>query len=66
MRIGGVGALQKAVDDKNFDTPDLVAAGERLKELVDLQPFQKGFLGAEYGSRTGRPPRWATAVRPWS
>ncbi|WP_030490622.1 extracellular solute-binding protein [Micromonospora chokoriensis] len=54
MRIGGVGALQKAVDDKNFDTPDLVAAGERLKELVDLQPFQKGFLGAEYGSPDGQ------------
>ncbi|MFD6683005.1 extracellular solute-binding protein [Micromonospora parva] len=54
MRIGGVGALQKAVDDKNFDSPDLVAAGDRLKELVDLQPFQKGFLGAAYGTPDGQ------------
>ena len=23
-------------------------AGARLKELVDLQPFQTGFLGADY------------------
>ncbi|MEU7848889.1 extracellular solute-binding protein [Micromonospora parva] len=54
MRIGGVGALQKAVDDKNFDSPDFVAAGDRLKELVDLQPFQKGFLGAAYGTPDGQ------------
>ncbi|MEV1076370.1 extracellular solute-binding protein [Micromonospora parva] len=54
MRIGGVGALQKAVDDRNFDSPDLVAAGDRLKELVDLQPFQKGFLGAAYGTPDGQ------------
>ncbi|MEU8421346.1 extracellular solute-binding protein [Micromonospora sp. NPDC048835] len=54
MRIGGVGALQKAVDDKNFDSSDFVAAGDRLKELVDLQPFQKGFLGAAYGTPDGQ------------
>ncbi|MFI6162431.1 raffinose/stachyose/melibiose transport system substrate-binding protein [Micromonospora haikouensis] len=54
MRIGGLGALQQAAKDKNFDTPDFVAAGDRLKELVDLQPFQKGFLGAEYGSPDGQ------------
>jgi raffinose/stachyose/melibiose transport system substrate-binding protein len=54
MRIGGLEALQQAAKDKNFDTPDFVAAGERLKELVDLQPFQKGFLGAEYGSPDGQ------------
>ncbi|MEU7611733.1 extracellular solute-binding protein [Micromonospora sp. NPDC049204] len=54
MRIGGKDALQKAVTDKNFDSPDLVAAGDRLKELVDLQPFQKGFLGASYSSPDGQ------------
>ncbi|HTF08827.1 MAG TPA: extracellular solute-binding protein [Asanoa sp.] len=54
MRIGGLEALQRAAGDKNFDTPDFIAAGERLKELVDLQPFQKGFLGAEYGSPDGQ------------
>lgn len=54
MRIGGLGALQQAAKDKNFDTPDFVAAGQRFKELIDLQPFQKGFLGAEYGSPDGQ------------
>ncbi|TDB75875.1 extracellular solute-binding protein [Micromonospora sp. KC723] len=54
MRIGGLDALRQAAKDKNFDTPDFVAAGERLKELVDLQPFQRGFLGAEYGSADGQ------------
>ncbi|NBE79973.1 extracellular solute-binding protein [Micromonospora rubida] len=54
MRIGGLGALQQAAKDHNFDTPDFVAAGDRLKELVDLQPFQKGFLGADYSSPDGQ------------
>lgn len=54
MRVGGLGALQKAATDKNFDTPDFIAAGTRLKELVDLAPFQSGFLGAEYGSPDGQ------------
>ena len=54
MRIGGLGALQQAGEDNNFATPDFVAAGQQLKELVDLQPFQKGFLGAEYGSPDGQ------------
>ncbi|MBX7268241.1 extracellular solute-binding protein [Micromonospora sp. Llam7] len=54
MRIGGLEALQRAAEDKNFDTPVFVAAGRRLKELVDMQPFQKGFLRAEYGSEDGQ------------
>ncbi|WP_229402344.1 extracellular solute-binding protein [Micromonospora okii] len=54
MRVGGLGALQQAAKDGNFDTPDFVAAGERLRELIDLQPFQKGFLGADYSSPDGQ------------
>ncbi|MEV6810675.1 extracellular solute-binding protein [Micromonospora sp. NPDC051296] len=54
MRIGGLEALKQAAEQKNFDTPDFVAAGERFKELIDLQPFQRGFLGAEYGSPDGQ------------
>jgi len=48
IRIAGVDALKQAAADKNFDNPDFVAAGQRLKELVDLEPFQTGFLGAGY------------------
>jgi raffinose/stachyose/melibiose transport system substrate-binding protein len=54
MRIGGLGALQQAAKDKNFDTPDFVAAGTAVKELVALSPFQKGFLGADYSSPDGQ------------
>jgi raffinose/stachyose/melibiose transport system substrate-binding protein len=54
MRVAGLDALKAAAESKSFENPDFVAAGDRLKELVDLQPFQKGFLAAEYGSPDGQ------------
>ncbi|NUR26527.1 MAG: extracellular solute-binding protein [Catenulispora sp.] len=54
MRVGGLAALQQAAKDNNFDTPDFVAAGQHLKDLVDLKPFQKGFLGAAYTAPDGQ------------
>jgi raffinose/stachyose/melibiose transport system substrate-binding protein len=54
MRIGGLDLLKQAGADGNFDKPDFVAAGARLKELVDLAPFQKGFLAATYSSPDGQ------------
>jgi raffinose/stachyose/melibiose transport system substrate-binding protein len=54
MRVAGLDALKAAAESKSFESPDFVTAGERLKELVDLQPFQKGFLAAEYGSPDGQ------------
>jgi len=54
MRVAGLDALKQAAVDKSFDNPDFVAAGERLKELVDLQPFQKGFLAATYDQPDGQ------------
>jgi raffinose/stachyose/melibiose transport system substrate-binding protein len=54
MRIAGLDALKQAAVDDDFNKPDFVAAGARLKELVDLQPFQKGFLGAGYGTADGQ------------
>jgi raffinose/stachyose/melibiose transport system substrate-binding protein len=54
MRIGGLDALRQAGEDKNFNTPDFIGAGTRLKELVDLAPFQTGFLGAGYGNPDGQ------------
>ena len=48
MRIGGLAALQQAADDQGLHQPRLRRRpAQQLKELVDLQPFQKGFLGAE-------------------
>ncbi|WP_030418682.1 extracellular solute-binding protein [Streptomyces sp. SCSIO 75703] len=54
MRTAGATALQKAGDDKDFTGDDFVQAGQHLEELVDLQPFQKGFLGAAYSTPTGQ------------
>ncbi|MBQ0830663.1 extracellular solute-binding protein [Streptomyces tagetis] len=54
MRTAGADALQKAGDDKDFTGEDFVQAGQHLQELVDLQPFQKGFLGAAYSTPTGQ------------
>ncbi|MGJ5750076.1 raffinose/stachyose/melibiose transport system substrate-binding protein [Streptomyces puniciscabiei] len=54
MRTAGVDALRKANEKKDFSDAGFVQAGQHLKDLVDLQPFQKGFLGAAYSSPTGQ------------
>ncbi|GAA0637932.1 extracellular solute-binding protein [Streptomyces thermocarboxydovorans] len=54
MRTAGIDALTKANEEKDFTGPGFVEAGEHLKELVALQPFQKGFLGASYSTPTGQ------------
>ncbi|MFR0353989.1 extracellular solute-binding protein [Streptomyces sediminimaris] len=54
MRTAGIQALQKANDDKDFTAPGLVQAGRHLQDLVRLQPFQKGFLGAAYSTPNGQ------------
>jgi raffinose/stachyose/melibiose transport system substrate-binding protein len=54
MRTAGIAALQKASDDKDFSDPGLIQAGQHLQDLVKLQPFQKGFLGASYSTPTGQ------------
>src|SRR4051812_46201262 len=54
MRVGGLDALRQAAAEKNFTTPDFVAAGTHLAELVALQPFQTGFLAAGYSTPDGQ------------
>ncbi|NGN67013.1 extracellular solute-binding protein [Streptomyces sp. A7024] len=53
LRLAGVDGMQKAADDEDFSGDAFVKAGEHLMELVDLKPFQKGFLGAAYATPTG-------------
>ena len=43
-----------ATDKRLHRRPTSSQAGAQLKELVDLQPFQKGFLGAGYGTPDGQ------------
>lgn len=66
MRVAGLPALQQAATTKDFTGAGFVQAGTHLKELVDLQPFQTGFLGAGYSTPAARPRPWATARPPWS
>jgi raffinose/stachyose/melibiose transport system substrate-binding protein len=53
MRIGGKDVFNNAAKDGSFDGPDFVRAGQEVKKLVDLQPFQKGFLGAKFDTPDG-------------
>lgn len=53
-RIAGLPAIAQAQKDGNFNTPDFIAAGAELKKLVDLQPFQKGFLAAQFDQPGGQ------------
>lgn len=53
MRIGGAQVFTNAAANNDFQGPDFIAAGQHLKELVDLQPFQKGFLGAKFDTPDG-------------
>ncbi|MGI8332070.1 extracellular solute-binding protein [Actinomadura scrupuli] len=54
MRVGGLSALKQAAVTKDFNGPAFVEAGRHLKELVDLAPFQQGFLGAGFDTPNGQ------------
>lgn len=54
MRIGGMAAMEQAAESNDFGGPAFVGAGERLKQLVDLQPFQNGFQNAGYDTPGGQ------------
>ncbi|MFC5395008.1 ABC transporter substrate-binding protein [Bosea vestrisii] len=47
MRLGGKAAIQAALkgQDGGFEGENFQKSGELFKQLVDLQPFQNGFLG---------------------
>jgi raffinose/stachyose/melibiose transport system substrate-binding protein len=53
MRIGGVDVYNQAAQTNDFSGPAFVQAGQQLKRLVDLQPFQKGFEGAKFDTPDG-------------
>jgi raffinose/stachyose/melibiose transport system substrate-binding protein len=49
IREGGKAAFDAAYTRQgSFADPPFVKAGEDLKQLIDLQPFQEGFLGQAY------------------
>jgi raffinose/stachyose/melibiose transport system substrate-binding protein len=54
MRVAGLAALQQTYSTNDFNGPGFVQAGRHLKELVDLDPFQRGFLNAAYPTSDGQ------------
>lgn len=54
LRIAGLEGLKQAATDHDFTKPDFLAASQQVKALADLQPFQKGFLGAAYSTPDGQ------------
>ncbi|QRV24315.1 ABC transporter substrate-binding protein [Marinomonas foliarum] len=55
MRQAGQQGIQDAIDKKGdgFAGKDFIKAGEELKRLVDLNPFQPGYLAASFGDSSG-------------
>ena len=50
VRVGGQAAFDAAASRSgSFADPPFVQAGEKIQELVALEPFQDGFLGATWG-----------------
>jgi raffinose/stachyose/melibiose transport system substrate-binding protein len=54
LRQGGVASMTQAAKTGAFDAPVFVTAGAKLVELVELEPFQPGFLGAKYMANDGQ------------
>jgi raffinose/stachyose/melibiose transport system substrate-binding protein len=56
IRIGGKDAFEAALrgEGKGFADTTFVRAGETFKQLVDLKPFQPGFLGVTYPQSAGQ------------
>ncbi len=53
LRIAGKDAMASAGQDGNFTSPGFVKAGEELKKLIDLKPFQDGHLAAPWDGAGG-------------
>lgn len=52
VRLGGQPAFDKAYSRSgSFADETFVKAGEKLKELIDLEPFEDGFLGLGYNDQ---------------
>lgn len=53
VRLGGADAMNQIAADNNFSVPNVIGAGEKVAELVALEPFQEGFLGAGWDAPDG-------------
>ena len=51
--IAGKDAMAQAGEDGSFDSEGFVKAGEELKRLIDMEPFQEGLLAAPWDGAGG-------------
>jgi raffinose/stachyose/melibiose transport system substrate-binding protein len=45
--------MNQVASDLDFNTPEFVEAGNQLQRLIDLEPFQAGFLAAPWDGPDG-------------
>jgi raffinose/stachyose/melibiose transport system substrate-binding protein len=53
VRIGGADVMNAIAADGNFNVPAVITAGDELKRLIDMEPFQPGFLAAPWDGADG-------------
>ncbi len=54
MRVGGLQMLAEAAETKDFTADGFIEAGALVQDLAAMEPFQEGFLGAEYDTPDGQ------------
>jgi raffinose/stachyose/melibiose transport system substrate-binding protein len=60
LRLGGPEALLEAGETGKFDTEPFIEAGERLEDLIALDPFQPGHMAAVWDGAGGQAATIAT------
>jgi len=53
VRLGGADAMNGIAASNDFNVPAVIGAGEKVLELVALEPFQAGFLSAPWDAPDG-------------
>jgi raffinose/stachyose/melibiose transport system substrate-binding protein len=53
LRIAGKDAMAQAGEDGSFDSEGFIKAGEELQRLIEMEPFQDGFLAAPWDGAGG-------------
>ncbi|MGH3667673.1 MAG: extracellular solute-binding protein, partial [Acidimicrobiia bacterium] len=53
IREGGEAAMAEVTETLDFNTPEFIEAGNQLQRLIDMEPFQAGFLAAPWDAPDG-------------
>jgi raffinose/stachyose/melibiose transport system substrate-binding protein len=60
LRLGGAEAMELAADEGAWDAEPFVKAGTELQRLIEMDPFQDGFLAAVWDGAGGQAATMAT------